>query len=236
MNILIRKTRSALIRARRFVISQRFGFDPVKIYEKSFYEDGGFAQTEDSARAVCAWIAKNLRPKSILDLGSGAGYYLREFKQLGIDALGLEASPAGVASSGNNVLALTYDLRRPVRLSRRFDVVMCVEVAEHIPNRSSAVLVESICSNADRFVVFTAAPPGTDPGTDHINCQPAEFWFALFRARGFVPRTDLTDDLRRTAKLADTAEWWKSWSWCLQRIEANDHELKSALSSDGSVR
>lgn len=236
MNILFRKTRSALILARRFVVSQRFGFDPAKIYAKSFYEDGGFARTEHSARVISAWIQNNLEPKSVLDLGSGAGYYLREFEQLGIEALGLEASPAGIASSGKNVLALTYDLRRPVHLSRRFDVVMCVEVAEHIPNRSSAVLVESICSNADRFVVFTAAPPGTDPGTDHINCQPEEFWFSLFRARGFILRADLSEDLRRTANLADIAIWWKSWSWCLQREKATADGLNPILPRDGLER
>jgi SAM-dependent methyltransferase len=232
MNILFRKMRSALIRTRRLVVSQRFGFDPAKIYAKSFYEDGGFARTEHSARVISAWIQSKLEPKSVLDLGSGAGYYLREFAQFGVEALGLEASPAGVSSSGSNVLALSYDLRRPVHLSRRFDVVMCIEVAEHIPKRSSDVLVESICSNANRFVVFTAAPPGT-PGADHINCQPDEFWFALFRAKGFVLRTDLTEDLRRTADQAVTAEWWKSWSWCFQRAEAFDIGMNPVSPADG---
>lgn len=235
MNILFRKARSAMIRARRFVISQRFGFDPAKIYAKSFYEDGGFARTEYSARVITAWIQCNLSPKSVLDLGSGSGFYLRELAQLGIEALGLEASPAGVAGSGSNVLALSYDLRRPVYLSKRFDVVMCIEVAEHIPKCSSPVLVESICSNANSFVVFTAAPPGT-PGADHINCQPEKFWVALFHERGFVLRPALTEDLRRTAVLADTADWWKSWSWCFQRAETLDAGIKQVSPADVSLR
>src|SRR5690606_20913172 len=155
----------------------------------------------------------NLQPTSVLDLGSGSGYYLREFHKHGIEALGLEGSPAGVASSGSDVLAVAFDLRRPVHMSRPFDVVMCIEVAEHMPKRSSEVLVDSICANSNRFVVFSAAPPGT-PGADHINCRPKEFWFSLFRLRGFALDEALTEDLRQTALSANTAEWWKSWAWC----------------------
>ena len=227
MNILFRKIRSALIRTKRFIVSQRFGFNPAKIYADSFYEDGGFSRTDHSSQVIVAWIKEKLKPKSVLDLGSGSGYYLREFTRLGIDTFGLEASPFGVTKSGNNVLALSYDLRHPVYLSKRFDVVTCIEVAEHIPKRSSSILVKSICSNANEFVVFTAAPPGT-PGADHINCQPEEFWFSLFDINEFSFRADLTEELRQTSKSADIAEWWKSWSWCFQRKELFDTELISA--------
>lgn len=216
MRILLRKARSALVRVRRVIVSQRFGFDPANIYGQSFYDDGGFSKTAHSADVISAWMCSNLEPKSILDLGSGAGHYLRAFTERGVEVLGLEASAGGVAASGTAVLALTYDLRRPVHLNRRFDTVMCVEVAEHLPNRWSASLVDSICRNADKFAVFTAAPPGT-PGTDHINCQPEAFWISLFHARGFLLRDDLTADLRRTAAKHDAAEWWQSWAWCLER-------------------
>jgi len=97
--------------------------------------------------------------------------------------------------------------------------VMCVEVAEHIPKRYSETLIQSICRNSSRFVVFTAAPPVT-PGSDHINCQPAQFWLGIFDRNGFALRPDLTDGLRRMAGEAKAAEWWKSWSWCLERDSA----------------
>lgn len=214
--VILRKMRSAVTRARRAIVSQRFGFDPATIYRDSFYKDGGFGKTEHSAAVISSWAAQHLEPRSLLDLGSGAGHYLRAFKAHGVDSLGLEASEAGITASGDQVLALAFDLRRPVRLSRRFDLVMCVEVAEHIPARFSRRLVESICSNADRFVLFTAAPPGT-PGSDHINCQPGDYWIGLFSEQGVSVRQDLTDSLREAARAADTAEWWKSWSWCLER-------------------
>lgn len=216
MNILVRKVRSAGIRVRRFFVSQRFGANPAKIYGEEFYNDGGFSKTEHSATVITGWMMCRLAPSSVLDLGSGAGHYLRAFNEIGIRSLGLEASPAGVAESGSTVLAIGFDLRRPVHLSLRFDTVMCIEVAEHIPHRFSRVLVDSICRNAAQYVVFTAAPPGT-VGSDHINCQPESFWVSLFSAAGFILREDLSTDLRKVAAANATAEWWQSWAWCFQR-------------------
>jgi hypothetical protein len=218
-NVILRKMKSAITRTRRVIVSQRFGFNPATIYRDSFYSDGGFHKTEHSAAVISSWAVERLAPRSLLDLGSGGGHYLRAFEALGVDALGLEGSEAGIHASGDRVLALAFDLRRPVRLSRPFDLVMCVEVAEHIPHRFSRRLVESICSNTARYVLFTAAPPGT-PGSDHINCQPAEYWIALFSEHGVSIRADLTESLREVARLQDTAEWWKSWSWCFERQRA----------------
>ncbi|HEY2630663.1 MAG TPA: methyltransferase domain-containing protein [Usitatibacter sp.] len=216
MNILVRKVRSAFIRARGVLYSQRFGFDPAGIYAKSFYEDGGFIRTERSAEVIAAWATKQLGTRSLLDLGAGAGYYLRAFSKMGVEVFGLEASPEGVKATGTGALALAYDLKRPVHLSRTFDTVMCVEVAEHIPKKSSATLVASICANSSRFVLFTAAPPGT-PGVDHINCREGSFWHGLFASHGFQVRDDLTHDLRSIARANEIAEWWFSWAWCLEK-------------------
>lgn len=215
-NVISRKLRSAVIRARRAIVSQRFGFDPATIYREAFYHDGGFHKTEHSAAVISAWAMQDLAPRSLLDLGSGAGYYLRAFQARGVEVVGLEASESGIAASGDGVVALAFDLRRPVNFSRSFDLVMCVEVAEHIPGRYSRRLVESISRNAGRFILFTAAPPGT-PGSDHINCRPAPYWMALFAEQHVSVREDLTRSLREAARAGDTAEWWKSWAWCLER-------------------
>ena len=212
----LRKARSAVTRAKRFIVSQRFGFSPVAIYERSFYEGGGFENTERSAHAIASWMVEHLAPSSVLDLGSGPGYYLRALSALGIETLGVEASPSGVSATGSGVLALTYDLRQPLHLSRRFDVVMSVEVAEHLPKRSGATLVASVCRNASNFAIFTAAPPGT-PGTDHINCQDAAYWVALFSRHGFELRDDLSRSLRAHSTAARAAPWWQSWAWCFER-------------------
>ena len=227
MNVLVRKLRSGLTRLRSLAMSQRFGVPPERIYRNSFYHDGGFSKTEHSADVIAQWAADQLMPASLLDLGCGAGHYLRAFEQLGINGFGLEASPEGVALAGPKVTALSFDLRRPVYFNRQFDLVICVEVAEHIPLKSSRNLVASIARNAGRYVLFTAAPPGT-PGLDHINCQSPAFWHALFGESGFRVSDDLTDNLRETCKRANTAAWWFGWSWCLERVDREGRLVQPA--------
>src|ERR1700730_11809899 len=118
MNVLLRKLRSGLTRLRLVATSQRFGVPPERIYRDSFYRDGGFSKTEHSAEVIAQWAADRLMPASVLDLGCGAGHYLRAFQQLGINGFGLEASPEGVALVGPKVTALSFDLRRPVYFNR----------------------------------------------------------------------------------------------------------------------
>ena len=65
----------------------------------------------------------------------------------------------------------------------KYEVCMCIEVAEHIDPYNSKQLVKILTMTSD-FIVFSAAPPG-QAGTGHINCQEPEYWIDLFEKRGF---------------------------------------------------
>lgn len=86
------------------------------------------------------------------------------------------------------------DLRVPVPddddlLDRRYDIVMCLEVGEHLPAKSAPVLVGTCAQFAQNggSIVWSAATPGQG-GHRHINEQPHAFWHRLFAAHGFLPR------------------------------------------------
>jgi 2-polyprenyl-3-methyl-5-hydroxy-6-metoxy-1,4-benzoquinol methylase len=57
------------------------------------------------------------------------------------------------------------DLARPLALGRRFDLVQSLEVAEHITPAASEAFVENLARHAERFVLFSAAPPGKGAST-----------------------------------------------------------------------
>lgn len=80
---------------------------------------------------------------------------------------------------------IDHDLTTPLDLGRRFDLVTCLEVAEHLPSDASETLVDSLCRHAD-VIVFSAAVPGQG-GTGHINERRASFWAALFGTHGYRP-------------------------------------------------
>lgn len=212
MKVLLRKARSAAVRLRRTVVSARFGASPDQVYGNTFFDGGGFVGTEETARAMSGYLFHRFTPASVLDLGCGMGNYLRHFAENGCRAVGLEGSAAGLGRIAKSVIAIQHDLRRPVLFNQRFDLVMSIEVAEHVPKRHSRTLVESLCRNSNGLIVFTAAPPGT-PGDDHINCRDRSFWDALFAERKFLFEQDETRLLREFATSAGVARWFQEWAY-----------------------
>ena len=75
------------------------------------------------------------------------------------------------------------DLSKPWTLARKFDVALCLEVAEHLDERSSRLLIETLTSHSDE-IVFSAACP-RQRGQHHVNCQWPAYWQELFNACGF---------------------------------------------------
>ena len=63
-------------------------------------------------------------------------------------------------------------------MNRKFDLAICLEVAEHLPESSAEGLIQSIVKHAD-VIMFSAALPGQG-GQNHINEQWPHYWQALF--------------------------------------------------------
>ena len=61
---------------------------------------------------------------------------------------------------------------------------MSLETAEHLPEESAAVFVQTLCKHSDT-VLFCAAPP-PQPGVKHINLQFPSYWAKLITEQGFV--------------------------------------------------
>jgi glycosyltransferase involved in cell wall biosynthesis len=123
---------------------------------------------------------------SVLDLGCGTGNWLSCFASGGKrDVLGLEmedTTPDDLEIDADRILRL--DLGLPVDLRRRFDLALCLEVAEHLPAEQAATLVENCVRHAD-VVLFSAALPG-QRGLHHVNEQPPEYWATLFARHDYA--------------------------------------------------
>lgn len=140
-----------------------------------------------SAQKVVPVVAGALGVKAVLDVGCGAGAWLREYSNQGIaDYLGADGEYVQRESllipAGN---FRAQDITQPFDLGRSFDLAQCLEVGEHLPTATSETLVENLVRHS-RMVLFSAATPGQG-GENHINEQTYEFWRALFRGHGYVP-------------------------------------------------
>ena len=139
-----------------------------------------------ASRVVANLLDQWFAPRSVLDLGCGNGVWMNglrvgqrevlgvEFEQFTRDELEVEPE-----------LILRANLGKRVDLHRRFDMVMCLEVAEHIDAAFAETVVENCVRHAP-IVLFSAAIPGQQ-GLEHINEQLPEYWAKLFAGNGYVP-------------------------------------------------
>jgi SAM-dependent methyltransferase len=125
-------------------------------------------------------------PSSLLDVGCGIGTWLHAAAKAGVeDYLGVD----GVELPADNLLFpaeyfRVFDLTSHWCLGRRFDWVMCLEVAEHLDAAHAGTLISSLTAHADN-ILFSAACPG-QPGQHHVNCQWPEYWQHLFNLAGYA--------------------------------------------------
>lgn len=117
------------------------------------------------------------KPDTYLDMGSGSGAMVKFARNCGVDAIGIDviATPPDIE----------HDLRKPINLNRTFQLVTSIEVAEHLPADCAKTFVENIVNHMAQgsILVFTAAIPD-QPGDNHVNCQPKEYWTQLFTKHG----------------------------------------------------
>jgi SAM-dependent methyltransferase len=161
------------------------------VREPSSYDASFFDYVNLSARAAAERIVPLLRqelaPLSVLDVGCGQGAWLAVWQNHGVeDVFGVDGS---YVDRSRLLFAperfCAHDLQHGFDLARRFSLVQCLEVAEHLPARGAEPLIDSLTRHGE-VIVFSAAPPGQG-GHDHVNERSYEYWRELFFRRGYLP-------------------------------------------------
>lgn len=164
-----------------------------------------------SARSVAPIVMRQLRPLTILDVGCGAGAWVHAYDECGAHhVVGVDADyvrPEQLLFDPAHFHAI--DVARVFRLGREFDLVQCLEVAEHLDPTASEALLDNLVAHAP-LVLFSAAPPGQG-GENHINERPYEYWRDRFQARGYA----LYDFLRPQLRYRRSVEHWYRYNMLL---------------------
>ncbi len=165
------------------------------LYPKQYFstEDTGHPDQKASAELYAymqsVYTAFFSKPfTSLLELGTGGGEITIQFQQHQIDYLAVEGTQEGYARlkeigiPENRILLA--NLKRMEPLNRRFDLVMCTEVIEHIEPFFAAKVVEA-CTLHANAVWFSAADRNRSPHYHHCNEISIEAWDNLFACFGF---------------------------------------------------
>lgn len=178
------------------------------MYDQGFY-DTIRAGIISSAEALVPVLYDIIQPMSVLDVGCGEGWWAQTFKSrydcevVGVDGayvLDLPRRAPDVPFIAHDLIEPFYVLDLPTR--PRFDLVVCLEVAEHLPPHRAVSFIEDIVRAAP-VIAFSAAIPGQG-GTGHLNEQWPDYWAGIFATFGYA----VTGNLRFRIWNDDRIENW----------------------------
>lgn len=197
---------------------------------KHFYTEDYYKRRKyefDSRYPFLSRIAKTLvekfDPKSVLDVGCAKGYLVCAFRDLGVEAYGVDISEWAISESPPEVRDRLFNIdvdSDPLPFEdEAFDLVTATEVVEHLANHNQ-LLSEVKRVLKPEGIVFISAPRrfvdtfgwlvgvggygrfGHNP--THVNVHPKSFWIMTFKACGFdymgdFPREALKESLHLSA-------------------------------------
>ncbi len=128
-------------------------------------------------------IATEIGPGSVMDAGCAMGYLVSALRKRGVAACGFDISDYAVHSA-------EADVRPYCRVGSilepwpgKYDLVVCMEVLEHLPPAEAEQAVQNICRSTDD-VLFSSTPLDYKEPS-HVNVRPTAYWASLFAQNGF---------------------------------------------------
>lgn len=151
----------------------------------AIYVHDEITHNSTAAEQVLPVLFEIYKPSSILDVGCGLGNWIEVAKKLsGATIIGVDGDYVNrkLLKIEENEF-VERDLTKPFNLDKKFDLAICLEVAEHLPETSATGFIQSLTQHSD-VIMFSAALPGQG-GQNHINEQWPNYWQEHFDNCGF---------------------------------------------------
>lgn len=129
-------------------------------------------------------IVRRIQPRTALDVGCAMGFLVEGLRDRAVDAYGIDISEYAVQRVRPDLQPYCHVGSILDPLPRRYDLIVSIEVLEHLPAQMSELAVRNLCV-ATNDILFSSTPfDYSEPS--HLNVQPPEYWAELFAINGFV--------------------------------------------------
>jgi SAM-dependent methyltransferase len=154
------------------------------LIERHRYYDafGVWSPIIDLDKEITAGIVRGLGARSCFELGCFTGPVLSLLEEAGISVAGAEVSHTAFAFAYPNIReAMLFGDLLSLDIDRRFDVILCMDVLEHVPPLELGRYIEKIASLLadDGFVYINSPMYGNDPAFGTVFQPYLEEWLSV---------------------------------------------------------
>jgi SAM-dependent methyltransferase len=142
----------------------------------------------DLFRGFSDGIVRSIQPKSVLDAGCAIGLLVEGLRARGVEAWGVDISEYAIQNVPASIREYCWIGSVSEPFPRRYDLIVSIEVLEHMLAQQAEQAVENLCQHTDD-ILFSSSPVDYKEIT-HLNVQPPEYWAELFARQGFYRDTD----------------------------------------------
>lgn len=131
-------------------------------------------------------ILLNHNTNRVLEVGCAKGFLVECLRDRGVEAYGFDISEYAIANVRSDMKPYCFvgSADDPRHFKGIYDLVICIEVVEHITEEMGTKAIELMCQHAKQ-ILFSSSPDDFEEET-HINVQPSEYWDLLFAKHGFI--------------------------------------------------
>jgi hypothetical protein len=138
--------------------------------------------------AMADRIVADVGPKTALDAGCAIGMLVEALRARGVDASGIDLSTYAIGQVDASVRAYCHHGSIADELTGRYDLIVSIEVLEHMPAADADAAIANFCRHTDD-VLFSSSPFDYHEPT-HVNVRTPEYWGEQFARHGFYRDVD----------------------------------------------
>lgn len=163
-------------------------------YDAEYYNNYGHANERyvispairQTLAGLTGFLISHIKFDTHLDVGCAMGILVDNLRRKGKESFGVDVSEYAISSALHSVkrYVFVYDITSGQGFEQKFDLVTCVEVAEHLPSDLVGDFLDSLCSLSD--TIFFSSENNTSEPT-HLSPRPLSYWIQEFYKRGFLP-------------------------------------------------
>lgn len=140
----------------------------------------------NSAHVILSHVLKMVPAKTAIDVGCGRGAFALCLKEMGVRTSAMDGEwfcPEAMNAVGEKNFIIHNLDDGAYKSDKRYDLAVCLEVAEHIIPSQARNVVETLVGLSD-VILFSAAIPGQG-GQGHVNEQWPSYWQERFNMHGY---------------------------------------------------